>query len=352
MAESPHPDQEVAAVEDGSRRHVARILSVSAWVGAVLLSIITVEVFVATPRTSDAFVRANVIGVAPHVSGAIIELNVRDNQQVSEGDLLFIVDPRPYEAIAAEWRATLAVTDLEVEALRDAVRESHAVLEEAIAESSYASAHLERLEPLLSERFVTPDEVQQAQSQAIAAAGRVQAARAALDRAERLVGDDGQINMRRAKVEAALAKAELDVSYCVVRSPVDGYITNLNISRGAYANQGQQVFSIVDDSRWYVLANYREMLLERIEPGMEADVWLLACPGAPIRGVVEGVGRAIYQPVGANMDGLADVPPALDWVRLAQRFPVRIILDDAPECSMRSGSTATVRVRPESRRSP
>ena len=137
---------------------------------------------------------------------------------------------------------------------------------------------------------------------------------------ERLVGDEGGLNVRLAQVQAQLANAELNLSYCHVTAPVAGYVTNLNIVRGEYANQGLQVFSIVDDSVWYVLANYRETLLDRIEPGMVADIWLLACPGRPLRGVVEGVSNAIYQSVGANVDGLADIAPALDWVRLAQRF--------------------------------
>ena len=82
---------------------------------------------------------------------------------------------------------------------------------------------------------------------------------------------------------------------------------------------------------------------------MTAEVWLLACPGKPVRGVVEGIGKAIYQPVGASVDALPGVPPALDWVRLAQRFPVRIVLEAAPDCSLHSGATATVRINPDER---
>ncbi len=342
------PTESPAASAHG-RKWVAACISVVAWCGATTACLLTIAELIRYPRTSDAFIRANTVGVAAHVSGNIVELNVRDNQRVAAGDLLFIVDPRPYEAAADRLKAKLALTDLEVEGLRQAVISAEALLNEARAEEAYASAHLARLTPLLDQKFVTPDEVQKAQSVAEAAQGRVRAAEAELIRAERLVGDEAGINVRRLEVEASLADANLHVDYCYVRAPVSGYVSNLNIARGEYANQGAQLFTIVDDARWYVLANYRETLLNRIEPGMVAEVWLLACPGQTIRGVVQGVGKAIYQPVGASVDALPDVPPSLDWVRLAQRFPVRIILDEPPNCSLHSGGTATVRILPDER---
>ncbi len=347
------PSESVAAkqesTEDRFRRSIAIVVSLVVWVGAVIGCALTLMELVRYPRTSDAFVRANTVGVAAHVSGNIVELNVRDNQRVNAGDLLFVVDTRPYQAELDRLEAKLVLTDLEIDALKQSVIAATASLEEAVAKSAYASAHLARLEPLLAQKFVTPDEVQKAQSEAEAALGRVEAARAELKRAQRLVGNDKDGNARRQEVAASLADARLNIDYCFVRAQVSGYVSNLNIARGEYANQGVQLFTIVDDSRWYVLANYRETLLKRIEPGMTAEVWLLACPGGPVKGVVEGIGKAIYQPVGASVDALPGVPPALDWVRLAQRFPVRIILEDAPDCSLHSGATATVRINPDER---
>ncbi|MBG81223.1 MAG: secretion protein HlyD [Phycisphaerae bacterium] len=335
--------------KSGAKPLLSRIISMAIWIGSAVSCFFVILELVTYPRTSDAFIRANTVGVAAHVSGNIVEFNIEDNQQVSAGDLLFVVDTRPYEAVVERLKAKLLLTDLEVEAYRQSVLAAEAVLEEAVAEADYAIAHHARLVPLLEQKFVTPDEVQKASSMADAASGRVAAANAELIRAKRLVGDEGEINVRRREVEASLADAELNLSYCYVRAPVDGYVSNLNIARGQYANKGVQLFTVVDDSRWYVLANYRETLLRRIEPGMVAEVWLLACPGQSLRGVVQGVGKAIYQPVGASVDALPDVPPSLDWVRLAQRFPVRIVLEDAPDCSLHSGGTATVRILPDQR---
>ena len=125
-----------------------------------------------------------------HVSGNIVELNVRDNQRVKAGDVLFVVDPRPYEAEVERLEAKLVVTDLEIEAYRQSVVAASASLEEAIAESTYASSYLARLEPLLAQKFVTPNEVEKARSDAEASRGRVEAAEAQLKRAQRLVGDE------------------------------------------------------------------------------------------------------------------------------------------------------------------
>ena len=114
---------------------MAVICSVIAWFGAVATCFLTVMELVNYPRTSDAFIRANTVGVAAHVSGNIVELNVRDNQRVSEGELLFVVDPRPYEAVVDRLKAKLALTDLEIEAFRQSVVSSQAALEEARAEA-------------------------------------------------------------------------------------------------------------------------------------------------------------------------------------------------------------------------
>ncbi|MCH2137223.1 MAG: biotin/lipoyl-binding protein [Phycisphaerales bacterium] len=301
------------------------------------------------PRTTDAFVRANVVGIAAHVSGNIVELNVQDNQRVRAGDVLFVVDPRPYEAALASAQAALALVDLEVEAYRRDAQAREADLEEAKAADAYAQDYLARVEPLLPERFVTPDEVKKARTTAQATAAAVRGAQARLDAAQRLIGqeqgaDGRRTNARRDKALADMAEAQLNLDYCVVRAPVSGYVTNLNTARGEYANLGEEVFALVDDTQWFVLANYRETLLDRIEPGMEAEVWVLACPGQRLRGIVQGVGKAITPPAGATVNALADVEPAIDWVRLAQRFPVRILLEHPPDCTLHSGSTATVRV--------
>lgn len=135
------------------------------------------------------------------------------------------------------------------------------------------------------------------------------------------------------------------MQYCSVRAPFDAYVTNLNIAVGQYANKGQEVFALVDDRQWYVLANFRESFLRSIEPGMAVDVYLLSYPSTHFHGRVQGIGWALYQENGASIGVLPAIEPSLNWVRLAQRFPVRIALEDHdPAHPFRMGQTAVVTV--------
>ena len=110
----------------------------------------------------------------------------------------------------------------------------------------------------------------------------------------------GDVNARIQAAEASVRAAELDVGYCRVSAPFDAYVTNLNIAVGEYARQGQQIFALVDNRAWYVLANFRETYMSSIKPGMEADVYLLSYPGRRFRGVVQGIGWANKPQDGAH----------------------------------------------------
>jgi membrane fusion protein, multidrug efflux system len=332
---------------DRGRRALGLLIGVGVVLGAVVTSVwVYVGAFV-HPRTDDAYVRANVVGIAPHVGGPIVELPIVDNQPVAAGELLFVVDPRPYQAELELRRAALELTQLEVRALADSVRAAEAQLAAREADALYAQQYLQRIEPLLGRRFVTPNDVVEARSRARAAEAAVASARSEVAKAENLLGQYGDVNARVEAARAAVDDAQLDVDYCWVRAPLDGYVTNLNIAVGEYANQGRQVVTLVDGRTWYVLANFREGYLSQIEPGMEAEIFLASYPMHRFRGVVQGIGWGLFQRNGATVEGLPEVAQTLNWVRLAQRFPVRIVLQDAdPERPFRMGQTAVVTIRP------
>jgi multidrug resistance efflux pump len=209
------------------------------------------------------------------------------------------------------------------------------------------------VEPLLARRFVTPDQIDAAKRNVKASDAMVSQAKAALAQAKANLGQMGDINVRREKARAAVVEAELNVGYCEVRSPVDGYVTNFNISVGQFAQIGQQQFALVDTSNWYLLANYQETDLRDIRPGQEVEVYLMAYPLTRFRGVVQGVGWALYDQNQGSNGVLPTVSPTLDWVRLAQRFPVRIVMDASPDAEAkpyRMGQTATAIVQTRLRR--
>jgi membrane fusion protein, multidrug efflux system len=422
MTDEPRP-------ESRARRLIGRLLGAGIIVGAVIAVVVTLLQWQTRPQTDDATVRANFVGIAPQVSGHIVTLEVRDNEQVQQGDRLILIDPRPYEIALERAKATLALTRKEVDGLRNSAatavagvsraeaqrdasaadvtrREmdpvvadaeiarldtqrlaAEAALTRAEAEFQHADEHLKRLEPLLKLQFVTVDRVEEARTRQIAAAvgvrqarTSVQAALAALDeararktaavaalvatraqhgaseaalqqarteraRAEDAIGQVEGTNARVAAAEAAVHAAELDLSYCDVRAPFTGKVVNLNISNGAFARAGVEVFTLVDTRTWYVVANFRETQLRHIAAGAAADLYLQSRPGQRFRGTVVGLGWAVLPENGTSVQGLPRVERSLDWIRLAARFPVRIKVED-PDDSFRLGASAVATVHP------
>jgi membrane fusion protein, multidrug efflux system len=325
---------------------IGRILGILIVAGAIVLGSYVTRLYYVYPRTDDAYVRANIVGIAPHVSGPIVELPIHDNQHVHSGELLFVVDPRPYKSALDKAEADLVLTNLQIKALEDAIRSANARQLQLQADTAYDQQYLQRIEPLLKRHFVTANDVFNARSRLEAAQAGVESARSDVRRAQNDLGQYGDINARRKAAEAAVYDAKLNVGYCWVRAPFDGYVTNLNIAVGQYGNEGREVLSLVDNRQWYVLANFRENFLAHIRPGMRAEVYLLSYPNKRFYGRVQGIGWALYQGNGASVEGLPQVEATLNWVRLSQRFPVRIILTDPdPSFPFRSGSTAVVTIQ-------
>jgi len=318
---------------------------------ALLLSFLTWWELDIRPRTDDAYLRANVVGIAANVSGYITELGVVDNQIVKVGDLLFRVDVRPYQAELDYAIANLAFVDLEIEALKDTIKQREADIVNAEAVALYNVQYLARIEPLLPKKFVTPDQVDAAKRNVRSSEAMVLQAKAAYSQAKANLGQLGDVNVRRARSQATVIEKQLNVGYCEVRSSVNGYVTNFNTSVGQFAQTGVQVFALVDTSSWFLLANYQETDIRMIAPGMNVEVYLMAYPKVRFHGVVQGIAWALYDPNQGSHGVLPTVSPTLDWVRLAQRFPVRIVMDPTEEKHpYRMGATATAIIESNRRR--
>ena len=327
-------------------RFAGHIISAAIVVATIVVGLYVARLYYMYPRTDDAYVRANSVGIAPHVSGPITELPIVDNQYVKQGDLLFVVDPRPYQSALDAATAKLQLTELNIKALEDAIRTAKSDQVRLEADAAYATQYLKRIEPLLAKHFVTANDVFNARSRVSAAEAAVQAARSDVGKAQNQLGQYGDINALRKAAEAAVYDAKLNVGYCYVRAPYNGWVTNLNIAEGQYANEGREVVSLIDDRKWYVIANFRETFLSHIQPGMTAEVFILAYPNKRFRGRVQGVGWALFQQNGATVEGLPQTEATLNWVRLSQRFPVRIVLEDRdPKFPFRMGTTAVVTIQ-------
>ena len=256
------------------------------------------------PHSRDAYVRANVVGIAAQVDGPITHLFVEDNQQVAKGEILFRIERGPYEALVA--RAAGKVGRAEAEVFN-------------------ARQILERSQRLARDQFVSREKL----DSDLAA----------------LRGAEAELELARADLWAA----ELNLSYTEVPAPADGYVTNFLVRVGTYVKRGQELFALVEDRTWWVTANFMETYLRDIHPGQRAWITVDMYPGRVFEGVVEGVSAGIYMVDGETTGyGLARVSQTLDWVRLAQRFPVRVTFADAPpDLPLRSGANAEVTIDAE-----
>jgi multidrug efflux system membrane fusion protein len=329
-------------------RALGRTLSGIVILAALVLAWFIYRMYYSNPRTDDAYVHANTASVAAHVSGQIIRLPIFDNQRLKKGDLLFVVDPRPYKLALDTARTKLNLTEIEIKTLHDTINSAAAQLSERKVDAANAKQYLDRIVPLRDRDFVTDNDVVEARNKVKAAEAGVATAASELQKAQDALGIVGDVNQRVRAAEEEIEDAQLNYDYCFVRAPFDGYITNLNISEGQYANAGQPVLTLVDDRNWYVLAYFGEDLLDRIRPGMRADVSLLSYPGQRFQGKVQGIGWGLFQQNGATVGGLPNVEETLNWVRLNQRFPVRIVLERAEgDHPFRMGQTAVVTIRGE-----
>jgi membrane fusion protein, multidrug efflux system len=352
----PNPEPPPAkspAKNDAWRKVAGQIISLVVIFGAVVLVLWVWSVTEHYPRTDDAVVRANVVGIVPRVRGQIIKLNVQDNQEVKAGDVLFEVDPDDYQLALDKAKADLATIDKQIEMARaqDAelkfqIKAAEAGVAQAKAQLAQATDTLERLKPLLPGGFTTSNDVDQAQTAQKVAEASLAAQEQSLNQAQTTISTLATLLAQRPGAVAAVDLATLNLSYCKVTAPFPGRVINLNISTGAYASEGIPLFSMLDTTKWYVIANFREGELRHFAPGTPVDVYLLSAPDHHFKGTVQGIGWAVEP--GDEIDiphGLPYVQRELNWVHIAQRFPVRIEIENPDPDLFRMGASAVAIIK-------
>ncbi|HTV58740.1 MAG TPA: biotin/lipoyl-binding protein [Verrucomicrobiae bacterium] len=363
--------------------HLPRWVSYAIALAAIVLGLAAFYHSNRYPRTDDAEIFANFIGIAPQVEGPLIHLNVHDNEFVKKGQLLFEIDERPYQyaleraisdqaalegQIADERRriaalvSAVSVAQANIHSAQAEVTNSEQGVSRARAEWQYSNDNLHRLEPLLSQEFVTADQVdkarslevadaqglRQAESQLQVSQSRLKSAMAAHEQASHAVTTLEPLINQRGEKEAAVKDARYNLNNCRVYAPFDARVTNLTISEGAYAHIGQQMFTLIDARTWWAIGNFREGQLQHIAPGMHADVYVLSKPTVRFSGVVDSVGFGVTPDpdvIGTLQPGLPDVQRTLNWVHLASRFPVRVRVENPPENLFRVGASAVITIR-------
>jgi len=260
--------------------------------------------YMVSPWTRDGRVRADVVNIAPDVAGQVVDLPVRDNQLVHKGDLLMQIDPSRYQLALQQAEAALAARKADLDMRRAQARRR---------------ADLDSL-------VVSRENREDAGSQVAGAEAQYQVAIAQRDSA--------RLNLDRTKVIA----------------PVDGYITNLSVRRGDYASAGVAKIAIIDSHSFWVYGYFEETKLPYVAVGDKAKIQLIN--GATLRGHVDSISRGIYDRDNPqSRELLADVNPTFNWVRLAQRIPVRIQIDEVPkDVLLAAGLTCTVTLEPGNRK--
>ena len=349
-ADNPPP---VAPPAGEWRKAAGRILSIVLILAAMLLALLVWNIIKRHPRTDDATAQANVIGVAPRIRGQIIALNVQDNQDVKEGDVLFEIDPADYRLALTNAVAALASLDQQIEVARGhedelkyQVKAAEAGVEQSKAQLQQATDTLQRLQPLLEKGFTTADDVEKAQTAVQVATASLAAQEQHSNQAKSSFGNLATLLAQRPSAVAAVDLAGLQLSYCMVTAAFPGKVVNLNISVGAYANAGVPVFALLDTRKWYVLANFREGELRHFSTGSPVDVYLLSAPGHHFNGKVQGIGWAVLSRDEIDVShGVPAVPRELNWVHIAQRFPVRIEVEDPDPALFRMGASAVAIIK-------
>lgn len=341
---------------------------------AVLVVLLKYWDYVVNPWTRDGQVRAEVIQITPRISGPIVQLPIRDNQFVKAGDLLFEIDPRTFQADVDQARAQLDETGDSVQALEKQVESSRAAVEVsrgniAQAQSSIAQmeatieknqAEYQRQQQLLPKKAtsqkslerakanyeVAIQEKRSADAQLLQARASLLESEANLAEAEAQLGAIGEANAQVRASLAALAQAELNLEFTEVRAPVDGYVTNLNLRLGSQTVANQPALALVDISSYWINGYFRENRIADIRSGDRAVVTLMTYNDTPLEGRVDSIGWGIAQQDGSTgFELLPTISPTFEWIRLAQRVPVRIHLTEVPEgIDLRVGTTASVLV--------
>ena len=329
---------------------VGRLVAVIAVVAAVGLGITTLFVVDRRPRTHDAHLFAYSAGMATEVSGRILTLHVFNNQRVNAGDPLVDIDPEPFamrvrqaRAQVAALKAQISLTGRQVTSQKYGADAATTQISHAREQLTLAQDTLQRQEPLLAKGYVTNQQIDEARTSERNAAIALTTATQQANQARHAVGDTDSLVAQLGGADAAEALAARDLRVTTLRAPFAGTVVGLQIAEGAYAIAGQSQFTLIKDDEWYAIADFRETELPRIAVGDPATVWTMSDDNRPIQGRVQGLGRGV-QPDDRAGPGLPAVGRTLDWVVVAQRFPVWVRLIDPPSTLTRIGATASVRV--------
>ncbi|CAH2402081.1 HlyD family secretion protein [Mesorhizobium ventifaucium] len=309
---------------------------------ACLLFVVAIFMERRTPSSSQATVSAYVVGIAPEVTGRVIEVGVADNSGVTPGQMLFRIDPQQYQLAVAEAEARLARVGQSIGASTASVDAVQARLVEAKASRDNVQEQANRAIELVKRGVYSKAKADEAKAALDQSNASVVAAEADLKRAQEELGPAGADNPQLRESLAALERAQLDLLRTTVSAPAEGFVTNLQLSVGGMVGAGQSAMTFIDVGTVWITAAFKENSLENVAAGNRAEVVFDVLPGRIFSARVESVGLGVAQ---GNVDpktGLPKISTDSGWIRTPQSFPVRLILDDGRPKGVGYGSQANV----------
>jgi membrane fusion protein, multidrug efflux system len=325
--EPPAPAPTAPAAHPAASRVTSRVRRLVAVVSTILILLVVWEVgtyYVA--YTDDAYVRSDLIGVAPEVTGPIISLYVVDNQQINKGDKLYKIDPTPFQLEVNTRQAQIEEQSALVKVAQEELATAKAALDSATSAHTYAVEQQARYAVLAAENNAPRSELDRANNELRRTAAEKTIAEIAIDKAKT------SINVHQAALDVAKAEkatAEWKLGKTDVLAPADGWINNLTVRIGDTGTVSIPNIGIVDAHAWRIIANYKEYYIRPFTIGGTAWVWLDSAPWKLHKARITGIARGISRDPQAPML-LPYVAPTTDWIRLQRRIPVTIVLEEPP----------------------
>jgi multidrug efflux system membrane fusion protein len=323
---------------------------------ALVLCFAVLVVIDRRPRTHDGRIFAYSAGMASEINGRIVRILVRNDERVSKGTPLIQIDPVPYEmqlrqarAQVAALKAQIALTGRQVTSQGSGALAAENQAQKAREMLKNARDTRKRLEPLVGPGYVTQQQVDDARTNEASALASLSALIKNAAQAHEAVGDTESLQAQLAGAEASEALAARNLDLTTLRAPFDGIVVGLGIADGTFAVSGHPLFSLIKSDSWYAIADFRETELPSIAVGDRATVWTMAASDRPFYGQVESLGAGV-ESTDQEGPGLPKVGRDLNWVVVAQRFPVWVRLDNPPVAALHVGMTASVKVRHASNR--
>lgn len=305
------------------------------------------------PSSDSASIDAEVVHIASTVGGRLKDLHVSVNQHVHKGEVLYQLDPEPYELIVRQAQANLDLANAEVENQTRllSIKTSNAATAEdqvvrARTNRDLAARTVERLKPLAGQSYIPWQQYDQARVALHDAEVSLSQSQNQSTAATTAIGNLKSSLAARDASQAALDHARYELRQTVVSAPTDGYVTSLHVKEGEVLAPSQVLFTLISDDEWYVTANIREINLSSVQINDCVTVYSMIDRHIPLRGHIESIGWGVLSVDSAGIArSLPVVPRQMDWVHVAQRFPVRIRLEKTNPHLLRLGATATVEIR-------